>query len=128
MRQLKLAVGFMLAALVGSAGPAAADSMTPAHLDRSKPLSAPVYPDRAQTYGMEGTVTVEVYVNSRGRIKNARIKRSSGFNDLDLAAVETVMNWPFVPATKEGSPEADWASVDVVYKLPKAAPASETKN
>jgi protein TonB len=80
------------------------------------------YPDAAQLNGEEGTVLVDVYVRPNGRAGKVRVAQSSGFNDLDNAAVESVLNWRFVPATRDGDLVSDWSAVKIVYQLPRPAP------
>jgi protein TonB len=102
----------------------------PAHVDMSRPHPQPPYPDTALANGEQGNVLVGVYVGSGGRIEKYRVAQSSGFGDLDDAAVESVLNWQFVPATRDGNPVSDWTAVRIVFQLPQppsltgAAPAS----
>jgi len=108
------------AVAIGLASPASADA--PPRVDTSQPTTV-VYPEPAQRAGEEGTVMVRVYVNTSGRPLRASIAQSSGFVDLDNAAVETAMNWRYVPAIHGGDTTSDWATVQVVYKLPTGEPA-----
>jgi len=98
--------------------PAFADS-TP-KVDTSAPTPV-VYPTAAQSSGEQGTVVLSVYVSSRGKPILANVAKTSGFPDLDNAAVETVMNWHYVPGVRGGDIASDWATVQVVYKLPEGA-------
>ena len=108
---------------VAAAGVAfAADA--PPRVDTSQP-TAVIYPTSSQRSGEEGTVVVRVYVASSGRPSRAAVARSSGFADLDNAAVETAMNWRYVPAIHDGDTASDWATVQVVYKLPESAPSPQ---
>jgi periplasmic protein TonB len=114
-----LRAGFLFAcALMAVAGTSAMAADGAPHVDRSQPTEV-VYPTSAQTAGEEGTVIINVYVDSSGKPSRYGIAKSSGFADLDNAALETVMNWHYVPAQRGGDTVADWAQVDVVYKLPK---------
>ena len=91
---------------------------TPPRVDVTQPRPQQ-YPDSAQLNGEEGSVLVGVYVRSSGRPSKVRIERSSGFSDLDDAAVESVLNWRFVPATRGGDMVSDWTTVNIVYQLPR---------
>ena len=115
---------FAVLAVGNSVTVALADDRAP-KVDTSQPTPV-VYPPAAQRAGEEGTVIVRVFVSESGRPQRANIAKSSGFEDLDTAAIETTMNWRFVPAIRGGSTVSDWASVQVVYKLPESqqAPAS----
>jgi protein TonB len=98
---------------------AALASETPARIDDSRPHPQPPYPDSAQTYGEQGAVLVDVYVHPNGRAGRVRISKSSGFEDLDNAAIEGVLGWRFVPATRDGDSVSDWTTVKVVFQLPQ---------
>jgi len=108
-------------AMAAAANVASADGRTP-KVDTTRPTPV-VYPAAAQRAGEEGTVIVRVYVNESGYPQRATVARSSGYEDLDTAAIETAMNWRFVPAIRDGATASDWASVQVVYKLPESQPA-----
>lgn len=115
-------VGIMLL----SAGAASADDHSP-KVDTSQPTPV-VYPLTAQTAGEEGTVVLRVRVNDDGRPAQADVARSSGYPDLDNAAVETALNWRYVPAVRDGAVTADWAAVQVVYKLPETQQHASVSN
>jgi TonB family protein len=76
------------------------------------------YPMDLQRAGKEGTVSIQVYVLESGRVQRARLVQSSGDDDLDNAAVASVMSWKFNPAVRGGDTVSDWATVRVVYKVP----------
>jgi protein TonB len=98
---------------------------TPPHVDVTQP-HAQVYPESAQANGEEGTVLVNVYVHPNGKVGKYNLAQSSGFGDLDNAALESVLNWRFVPATRDGDQVSDWTTVKIVYQLPRvpAQPSS----
>ena len=104
------------AGLIG-AGAAFAANIAP-HVDLTQP-HVQEYPDSAQSSGEEGAVLVNVFVGSNGKPAKIRVAQSSGFADLDDAAVESVLNWRFVPAMRNGRPTSDWAAVKIVYQLPQ---------
>jgi periplasmic protein TonB len=95
-----------------------------AHVDASQPHAQPPYPDTALASGEQGDVLVGVYVSPSGQIKKFRLAQSSGFNDLDDAAVESVLGWRFVPAIRDGNPVSDWTTVKVVFQMPQPAAAN----
>ncbi|MBV8798333.1 MAG: energy transducer TonB [Alphaproteobacteria bacterium] len=92
----------------------------PPKVDTSKPAPV-VYPVTAQERGEEGTVVISVYVADNGKPQRFNIAKSSGFGDLDNAAIETAMNWHYLPATRNGSSASDWGDFQIVYKLPAQA-------
>lgn len=113
----RMALPVVAGGLLAAATVHAAD--IPPRVDTSKPTEV-VYPESSQRAGEEGTVIVRVYVTSSGHPTQAAVARSSGFSDLDNAAVETALNWHYVPALHGGDTAADWALVQVVYKLPSS--------
>src|SRR5579862_5478598 len=102
--------------VLGTGAASAADS--PPHVDVTQPHEQ-VYPETAQAGGEQGTVLVQVYVHPNGKIAKYNVAQSSGFGDLDAAALQSVLNWRFVPAMRGGDPVSDWAVVKVVYQLPQ---------
>lgn len=100
--------------------PSAVSAMNaPARVDLTRPHTQ-LYPESAQANGEEGTVLVNVYVTTNGKAAKYNLAQSSGFGDLDSAALESVLNWRFVPATRDGDTVADWLIVKLVYHLPQA--------
>lgn len=92
---------------------------TPPRVDATQP-HAQVYPESAQASGEQGTVLVQVYVSPNGKVAKYSVAQSSGFGDLDNAALESVLNWRFVPATRDGDRISDWTVVKIIYQLPEA--------
>ena len=67
--------------------------------------------------GEEGTVLVRVLVTADGRAGEVELKRGSGYDRLDQAALRAVRKWRFVPATKNGEPTEAWLDQPVTFKL-----------
>ena len=112
----------LAAALAMAAVPAlAAPGDMPPRVDPASPNVQPPYPDGAQVNGEEGDIALSVEVSSRGKVRNVRVTRSSGFVDLDNAAIGGVMGWHFLPAIKDGDTATEWTTVNIVYRLPRPA-------
>jgi TonB family protein len=78
----------------------------------------PPYPPRALKLGFEGNVTLDLKIARDGDVVEARVKRSSGRTDCDLAAVNTALKyWRFSPATLDRRPVESTEEVVVVYKI-----------
>jgi len=89
-----------------------------ARQDPRHPLSRPAYSPAEIRAGSQGSADVEVYVMPNGRVGDARILRSTGFERLDRATIEEAKrNWRLVPATRDGQPIAQWYRLRVVFKL-----------
>jgi TonB family protein len=112
-----------LALTLGGTAVCRADS--PARVDHSVSNAAPVYPDAAQSAGEQGDVLVDVKVSAGGYPQRIRIKQSSGFRDLDTAAMDTAANWHYIPAVVDGDLAPTWTTVKIHYQLPQPVPASQ---
>lgn len=89
-----------------------------ARVDARYPLTQPAYPIARIRNSDEGAVDLEVYVMPNGRVGDARVRKSSGFEDFDRAAMqEARRSWRMKPATRDGVPFAQWYSLRVVFKL-----------
>jgi TonB family protein len=62
----------------------------------------PVYPPLARLRGYQGVVVLFVEVLVDGRVGQVKIRRSTGHEILDRAALETVRTWSFEPGRREG--------------------------
>jgi protein TonB len=79
-------------------------------------LRAPPYPIQALRQGIQGTVIVRVLVGADGRVLNAQIHQ--GVHPLlDRAALTAVRRWEFRPASRDGVPYSEWATVPVRFQL-----------
>jgi protein TonB len=81
---------------------------------------APEYPERAKTEGWEGTVLLEIRINSSGTPDEVEINRSSGFAILDQAAQDSVKKWRFHPAHLGDRQIASTVQIPIVFKLAEA--------
>jgi protein TonB len=63
----------------------------------------PIYPKRAKQQGWEGIVVLSFSVDANGNVFNIQVIRSSGYADLDNAAIQALSQWKFAP--KPGKPE-----------------------
>ena len=67
-----------------------------------------VYPRSAIRMGIEGLVVLDVQVGPDGRARQVRVRRSSGYDVLDEAAVTMAREAGFAAATVDGAPVTDW--------------------
>ncbi|MCK8826557.1 energy transducer TonB [Natroniella acetigena] len=77
----------------------------------------PDYPQAMRRRGIEGKVVLKVLINSQGSVKEVEIKRSSGYERLDLAAKESVQQWRFNPTKKDDEVVESWILVPVKFEL-----------
>lgn len=101
--------GFSLAA-PGKSDPAnSADSFLAGYLDPPRLLYRPLqppYPPAALRQNRRGSPVVNIELDAEGEILGVRLLKSSGFADLDAAALNFVRIWKFAPATRNGKPIA----------------------
>ena len=75
------------------------------------------YPPASQDDGDEGTVTLLLAVQTDGSISDIRIARSSGYQRLDAAAVRSLRQAKFQPATCHGKPIAVRIHQSFIFKI-----------
>jgi protein TonB len=78
---------------------------------------SPVYPLAARRMALQGRVVLNVEVLAEGRCGQISVRQSSGFEVLDRAALQTVKEWRFVPATHAGLAVTRWFQVPVNFRL-----------
>ena len=79
--------------------------------------SLPAYPMLARRRGYAGVVMLSVEVLADGRVGHLGIKKTSGYDLLDISALEAVRAWKFSPAKKMGTPVPMWVDVPVRFEL-----------
>ena len=77
----------------------------------------PRYPLLAREKGYEGTVYLRALVRVDGRVGQLTIDRTSGYEILDRAAVDSVKEWAFFPAKKGGKSVESWVLLPVKFAL-----------
>lgn len=77
----------------------------------------PAYPPVSKKLGEQGRVIVRVLIGVDGSPQKAELRSSSGFDRLDLAAVNTVLKWRYVPGKRNGVVEAMWFNVPINFVL-----------
>jgi len=75
----------------------------------------PQYPQEAFIKKVEGTVLLEILIDSQGRVVRARVIQSVPL--LDAAAIQTVYQWVFQPAFKNGRPVPTIAHAPVNFRI-----------
>jgi protein TonB len=77
----------------------------------------PHYPEEARREGWEGEVLLRVLVDSEGRPESIELSRSSGFEPLDQAALQSVQSWRFHPARHGERQVESWVKIPIVFRL-----------
>jgi len=85
---------------------------------RGNNCAANSYPAIAIRLNHEGSTVVSVHIGADGAVTGADVSQSSGYSDLDQAAVQCVQaHWHFSPATENGQPVASTKQYRIVWKL-----------
>ncbi len=78
----------------------------------------PEYPPTSRRLGEEGSVVLQVLVDTDGKVMDGKVQTSSGFARLDEAALKHALRaWRFTPGTEDGVPVQIWHSVKVTFKI-----------
>jgi protein TonB len=75
------------------------------------------YPKASLMNEEQGTVTMSFLVSTGGDVKDSKVDKSSGFKNLDKAALKALSACKFKPGSKDGSPAETWTKVDYAWKL-----------
>ncbi|MGB7755366.1 MAG: TonB family protein [Salinisphaera sp.] len=78
----------------------------------------PHYPSRALRRHEEGNVKLKILVEPNGTAGSVTVIKSSGYSDLDNAAVETVKKWRFKPAKRGNTPIRGYALQTISFNIP----------
>ena len=84
---------------------------------RPKRNIRPDYPKGARQRGEQGDVILEIRVNVEGTVDDVKIAESSGFVELDEAAVKAARAAKFSPARSGHDPVASMARLKLQFKL-----------
>lgn len=78
----------------------------------------PPYPPMGIRLGHEGTVRVVIALDEAGNVISAQVETSSGYQELDAAAVAWVKShWRYQPALRDGQPVPATTRAAVTFRL-----------
>jgi protein TonB len=107
----------------GINGTAQQTSPAPDHaaMGLSSTHSTPPYPNDARALSHQGTVLLQITVSPQGDVVAATVVQSSGFGELDQAAVSWVVaHWKYNPAILGGVPVTSQTQAAVKFDLKEA--------
>lgn len=83
--------------------------------------TTPPYPIEARTLSHQGTVLLQMVVTAQGDVASASVVTSSGFAELDQAAIAWVVgHWKYKPAIQGGNAVASQTQAAVKFDLKQA--------
>ena len=98
--------------------PVARDIIIPPKSNPRRPVTQPEYPPTSKRLGEAGTVVMLLTVSEEGRVTEAKIDKSSGYERLDEAALKEALNrWRLVAGTVNGKASAMQYKFAVTFKL-----------
>ncbi len=77
----------------------------------------PEWPKASLRNEETGTVTLQFLIGTDGRVADSKVLKSSGFRDLDKAALVGISKCRFKPGMVDGKPEQAWMSMQYVWTL-----------
>ena len=85
---------------------------------RKKIQASKKYPIAAQTAGIEGRTGVRLTILKDGRLQKVEVAKSSGYEILDKAALQSVREAaPFPPIPEKARREEIQMSVTLIFKI-----------
>ena len=75
------------------------------------------YPKAALMNEEQGVVSMKFLVSADGKVLESKLDKTSGFKNLDKAALSAVSACKFKPGTKDGKPDTTWTKVDYNWSL-----------
>ena len=75
------------------------------------------YPKTSLMNEEQGAVTMSFLVSPDGKVVESKVDKSSGFKNLDKAAIKAISACKFKPGTKDGAVALTWTKVDYVWSL-----------
>lgn len=78
---------------------------------------APAYPAISKRLGEQGMVVLKVLIQSNGHATEVEIKKSSGYERLDNAAIEAAKKWLYQAGTINGQASTMWFNIPIRFIL-----------
>lgn len=75
------------------------------------------YPKAALMNEEQGVVSMKFLVSADGKVLESKLDKTSGFKNLDKAAIKAITACKFKPGTKDGKPDSTWTKVDYAWSL-----------
>nr|WP_315221154.1 energy transducer TonB [uncultured Duganella sp.] len=75
------------------------------------------YPKASLMNEEQGDVKMAFLVGADGNVVESKVEKSSGFKNLDKAALKALSGCKFKPGTKDGAVAQTWTKVDYSWKL-----------
>ena len=87
------------------------------NLREAKRIILRYYPRMLKDAGIGGTVDVYVFIDTKGVVQNAKVNKSSGFEQLDEAALTAAREIRFTPALNRDKRVPVWISIPITFSV-----------
>jgi TonB family protein len=77
----------------------------------------PKYPIYELENGIEGSVTVELFVNENGAVEMASVVSSIGPESFEESSLEAVRQFLFQPPIRDGQPTSMWIKFLIKFRI-----------
>ncbi|MBA5640314.1 energy transducer TonB [Duganella sp. LX20W] len=111
----KVSTSIIAAILLSGASAAAFAGEVPATFDARNCRAE--YPKASLMNEEQGNVSMAFLVSTDGTVVDSKIEKSSGYKNLDKAAIKAISACKFKPGTKDGAVAQTWTKVDYDWKL-----------
>jgi protein TonB len=98
---------------------APAKIIPPSSIEYAEQPRLPNYPRQSVRLKETGTVTVRIFIDQSGALRDVTLGKSSGFPRLDDSALAVVRTYRFKPPTENGKPISGYAFIPVIFDLEK---------
>lgn len=75
------------------------------------------YPKTSLVNEEQGAVTMAFLVGENGQVLDSKVEKTSGYRNLDKAAIKAMSACKFKAGTKDGAVAQTWAKVEYVWSL-----------
>ncbi|MFA9218232.1 MAG: energy transducer TonB [Sphingomonadaceae bacterium] len=100
-----------------AAAPGPAKSVHVAAVADFSTCAKPEWPKSSLRNEETGTVTLSFLIGVDGHVADSKVVKSSGFRELDKAAVNGISKCRFKPGLTDGKPEQAWMQMQYVWTL-----------
>ncbi|MES2117206.1 MAG: energy transducer TonB [Pseudomonadota bacterium] len=111
----KISTSIIAAILLSGASAAAFAGEVPASFDAKNCRAE--YPKASLMNEEQGNVSMAFLVAADGTVVDSKVEKSSGYKNLDKAAIKAISACKFKPGTKDGAVAQTWTKVDYDWKL-----------
>jgi len=103
--------------LIRKVGPYGAEMMIVGTPVVERTACRPAYPQSSIKHGETGTVVFRLMIDQAGVATRARLVGTSGFRDLDRAAMLGFLGCRFKPVVEDGLPVESWIPMRYVWEI-----------